>query len=203
MKLVAEGVAPQGAWFCPEAFKPAGKDYRSIAYHEIRCLVFGSIVNGATGIVPYKIGNPKAGYYQNAQSGIFETPDMRLGYLQGIGPELKGLEDVLLEPKRLPVATNNNHVIAMRKKHLGGEFVIAVNTMPDEYDCGIIGADLPDGAYRVLGENRTIVIRDGKLNDHFSGFATHIYTNDSTFLAPVDLATLTNEISKAKAASQP
>ena len=124
---------------------------------------------------------------------------MRLGYLQGIGPELRGLEAVLLEPERLSVATDRRHVIALRKKHNGGEFVIAVNTMSDECDCGITGENLPDGKYRVLGENREVEVRDGKLTDHFGGFATHIYTNDASYPVPVDIEALESEIAKAKA----
>ena len=199
MKLVNEGVAPHGAWFCPEAFKPGKAEYRSVTYREIRCLVFGSIVNGATGIVPFKIGDPKAKYYHNANSGIFETPDMHLGYLKGIGPELKGLEGVLLEPERLPVETGSKHIIVMRKKHEGKEFIFAVNTMSGAIECTLSGPGLPDGKYRVLGENRTVEVRNGKLNDSFAGFMTHIYTNAADYPAPVDIAALEAEIAKVDA----
>ena len=200
MKLVTDGVAPHGVWFCPEAFKPAHKEYRSVTYREIRCLVFGAIVNGAAGIVPYKIGNPKAKYYHNANSGIFETPDLHLGYLKGIGPELKGLENVLLEPQRLPVKTSSKHIIAMRKKYNGKEFIFAVNTMPDKIDAGLTG--LPDGKYRVLGENRTVEVRNGKLNDSFVGYMTHIYTNAADYPAPVDIFALEAEIARADSAAR-
>jgi len=197
MKLVNDGVAPHGAWLCPEAFKPGKAEYRSVTYREIRCLVFGGIVNGATGIVPYKIGDPRTRYYHNENnSGIFETPDMHLGYLKGIGPELKALEGVLLEPKRLPMESSSGHVIVMRKKHKGKEFIFAVNTMPDTLDCTLTGPGLPDGRYRVLGENRTVEVRNGKLNDSFVGYMTHIYTNDADYPAPVDIAALEGEIAK-------
>ena len=205
MKLANEGVAPHGAWFCPEAFKPGSADYRSVNYREIRCLVFGSIVNGAMGIVPYKIGEPGAGYHRkdgvsSEKSGIFESPDMHLGYLKGIGPELKALEPVLLEPERLPVETGAKNIIAMRKKHDGKEFIFAVNTMPDEAQITLSGKDVPDGEYKVLGENRTVTVRDGKLSDSFPGFMTHIYTNDGSFTAPVDIAALEAEIRQTEAA---
>lgn len=205
MKLVHDGVAPHGAWFCPEAFKPGSADYRSVNYREIRCLVFGSIVNGATGIVPYKIGEPNAGYHRkdgksSEKSGIFESPDMHLGYLKGIGPELKALEPVLLEPERLTVETGSKYIIAMRKKHNNKEFIVAVNTMPDELKADFSGSGLPDGEYRVLGENRTVTVKDGKLNDSFPGYMTHIYTNDDSFTSPVDIAALEEEIRQAEAA---
>ena len=196
-----EGVAPLGAWFCPEAFKPPHGGYRSLTYREIRCLVFGSLVNGATGMVPYKIGDPRTKYFHNQKNnGIFETPDMHLGYLKGIGPELKALEPVLLEPERLTVETGSKYIIAMRKRHNGREFIFAVNTMPDELKADFSGGDLPDGEYRVLGENRTVTVRDGKLNDSFTGYMTHIYTNDDSFTSLVDISALEAEIAKAEAA---
>lgn len=194
MKLVNETVAPYGTWFCPEAFKPRGKKNRSLTYREIRCIVYGSIVNGASGIVPYKIGNPEEKYYRPIRnSGIFIHPDMHIGYLKGIGPELKALEDMLLEPERLPVAVNNKLVIAMRKKLNGKDYITAVNTMPDTYNCTISG-NMPDGTYQVLGENRTVTVKNGKLNDKFVGFMTHIYTNDLEYKSAIDIAALENEI---------
>ncbi|MBQ9336509.1 MAG: hypothetical protein IJS14_04340 [Lentisphaeria bacterium] len=199
MKLVSDGVAPQGAWFCPEAFKPRRAENRSLTYREIRCIVFGAIVNGATGIVPFKIGDPPAKYYRNANSGIFESPDMHLGYLKGIGPELRGMDPVLLEPERLEVRTGNGHIIAMRKKHEGKEFIFAVNTMPDSIDCTLTGPGLADGKYRVLGENRTVEVRNGRLEDSFVGYMTHFYTNDAGYPAPVDIAALEAEIAEADA----
>ena len=84
----------------------------------------------------------------------------------------------------------------MRKKHNGKDFIIAVNTMPDDVTCTISAADLPDGTYRVLGENRAIEVKNNRLNDRFSGFMTHIYTNDATFPTPVDLSALENKIRK-------
>ena len=203
MKLVNDMVDPCGMWFCPEAFKPSGKKNRSLTYREIRCITFGSIVNGATGIVPYKIGDPNQKYYQPIRnSGIFVSPEMHLGYLKGIGPELKGLEKVLLEPERLDIKTSTHFVIAMRKKHNNKEFIVAVNTMPDTMNCTISAKGMPDGKYRVLGENRTVEVKNGKLTDNFIGYVTHIYTNDANFTAPVDVAALEKEIKKVDDAAR-
>ena len=203
MKLVNDMVDPCGMWFCPEAFKPRGKKNRSLTYREIRCITFGSIVQGATGIVPYKIGDPNEKYYQPIRnSGIFVSPEMHLGYLKGIGPELKGLEKVLLEPERLDSKTSTHFVIAMRKKHNNKEFIVAVNTMPDTMNCTISAKGMPDGKYRVLGENRTVEVKNGKLTDNFIGYVTHIYTNDANFTAPVDVAALEKEIKKVDDAAR-
>ena len=88
----------------------------------------------------------------------------------------------------------------MRKKHGGKEFIFAVNTMPEEAQITLSGKDLPDGEYRVLGENRTVAVKDGTLNDSFPGYMTHIYTNDDSFTSPVDIAALEEEIRQAEAA---
>ncbi len=202
MKLVNETVAPYGTWFCPEAFKPRSKKNRSLTYKEIRCLVFGTIVHGATGMVPYKIGDPQEKYYRPIRnSGIFISPEMHLGYLKGIGPELNAMENVLLEPEKLPISTSSNYIVAMRKKHNNKEFIIAVNSMPDTLKCNIGGKNLPDGTYRVLGENRTVTVKNGKFSDTFTNYATHIYTNDANYSNGVDIAALEAEIKKADEAA--
>jgi len=85
----------------------------------------------------------------------------------------------------------------MRKKHNGKEFIMAVNTMPDEFRCTLSG--LPDGQYRVLGENRSVEVKNGILNDLFAGFMTHLYTNAADFPAPVDIAALEKEIRETDA----
>ena len=199
MKLVNETVAPYGTWFCPQAFLAglsSGKS-RSLTYREIRGMVYGTIVHGATGIVPYKIGDPAQKYYQPFRnSGIFVSPDMHLGYLKGIGPELKALEGMLLEPEKLPVSTSTHYIIAMRKKYNNKEYIVAVNSMPDTLKCTISGKDLADGTYQVVGENRTVTVKNGKFNDSFEAHTAHIYTNDMSYKSPVNIPELEAEIKK-------
>ena len=90
----------------------------------------------------------------------------------------------------------------MRKKHNNKEFITAVNTMPDTMDCTISAKNMPNGKYRVLGENRTVEVKNGKLTDKFIGYATHIYTNDDKFTAPVDVTALEKEIKKVDDAAR-
>ena len=199
MKLVNEMVAPYGTWFCPQAFLAglsAGKS-RSLTYREIRGLVYGTIIHGATGMMPYKIGDPAQKYYQPIRnSGIFVSPDMHLGYLKGIGPELKALEGMLLEPEKLPITTSTHYIIAMRKKYNNKEYITAVNSMPDTLKCTISGKGMADGTYQVLGENRTITVKNGKFTDSFEAHTAHIYTNDMSCKSPVDIPALEAEIKK-------
>ncbi len=199
MKLVNEMVAPYGTWFCPQAFLAglsAGKS-RSLTYREIRGLIYGTIIHGATGMMPYKIGDPAQKYYQPIRnSGIFVSPDMHLGYLKGIGPELKALEGMLIEPEKLPITTSTHYIIAMRKKYNNKEYITAVNSMPDTLKCTISGKGMADGSYQVLGENRTITVKNGKFEDSFEAHTAHIYTNDMSCKSPVDIPALEAEIKK-------
>ena len=168
-----------------------------LTYREIRGLTFGTIIHGATGIVPYKIGDPAQKYYQPIRnSGIFVAPDMHLGYLKGIGPELKALEDMLLEPEKLPVSTSTHYIIAMHKKHNNKNYIVAVNSMPDTLKCTISAKDMADGTYQVVGENRTITVKNGKFTDSFDAHTAHIYTNDMSYKSPVDIPALEAEIKK-------
>ena len=68
--------------------------------------------------------------------------------------------------------------------------------MPDTYNCTLSG-NMPDGTYQVLGENRTVTVKNGKLNDKFVGYMTHIYTNDLKYKSAIDIAALENEIKLA------
>ena len=199
MKLVNETVAPYGTWFCPQAFiagLSSGKS-RSLTYRELRGMIFGTIIYGATGIVPYKIGDPEQKYYQPIRNGgIFVSPDMHLGYLKGIGPELKALEGMLLEPESLPVSTSTHYIPAMRKKYNNKDYIVAANSMPDTLKCTISGKGLADGTYQVVGENRTVTVKNGKFNDSFEAHSAHIYTNDMSYKSPVDIPALEAEIKK-------
>ena len=202
MKQVDAAVAPAGAWFCPEAFTPQDGKSRPIRFREIRGLVFGALILGATGILPYKIGDPKTQYYASGRnSGIFYAPDMHLGYLKGLGPELRSLEKVLLEPARFKITADRSELLVMRKKHDGGEFLFAVNSGDKPIQCRITAPGLQTQELRVLGEKRRIVLQNGCFNDRFAPHETHIYTDDGTFQEAVDIAALEKEISERDASA--
>ncbi len=195
MKMVNENIGSAGAWFCPEAFTPLKGNYRTISYREIRCIVYGSIVNGATAIMPYKIGDPPTKYYSTwVNAGIFYHPDMRLGYLEGMGPELKALENVLLEPQRLPVKSNNKDLLIMRKVCKGKTFVFAVNPTGKSFTAQLHLPGFSGGELKVFNEKRTVKLANGAFFDQFEPYATHIYTDCSTLKETVNVSELENKI---------
>ncbi len=203
MKMVNENVGSAGAWFCPEAFTPLKGNYRTISYREIRCIIYGSIVNGATGILPYKIGDPPTKYYSTwVNAGIFYHPDMRLGYLEGMGPELKALEDVLLEPQRLPVKSNNKDLLIMRKVCKGKTFVFAVNPTGKTFEAQLQLPGFTGDKLRVFNEKRNVKVAKAAFADTFNAYATHIYTDCSTIKETVNVAGLEEKIRLADKQAQ-
>ena len=201
MKMVDENIGNAGAWFCPEAFTPRGKRNRSLTYRELRCLVFGTIVNGATGMMPYKIGSTTQKYYIHSRnSGIFYTPDMRLGYLEGLGPELKALDGVLTSPEKLPAAADNSaNIMVMRKKYHNKEYIFAVNSSGKTIKSIITAPGLKAQELKVVSEGRTVKVANSAFSDEFAPHATHIYTDDLEFKSPINIYDLEAKIKKIDA----
>lgn len=195
MKMVHENIGSAGAWFCPQAFTQLDPKYRAIKYREIRALVYGAIVNGATAIIPYKIGNPSYQYYTaNTNTGIFYSPETRLGYLEGIGPELKSLEDVLVAPGRFEVKSNDKELLLMHKKYQGKSFVFAVNPIGKALTVTIELPGVDGDKLRVLNENRLVKLNGGTFTDDFAPYAVHIYTDSTTIKDVINVAELENKI---------
>ena len=198
MKLVNENIGSAGAWFCPEAFTPRGKKNRPMTYHELRCLIFGTIINGATGMMPYKIGSINQQYYIHGQnSGIFYTPEMRLGYLEGLGPELNALDGVLTSPEKLPAKTNAaSEIIVLRKNYQNKEYIFAVNSTGKAVKCTITAPGMKADKLQVFSENRTLKVANNSWQDDFAPYDCHIYTDNMTHKSPVDVNALKAKIRK-------
>ena len=198
MKTVNENIGDAGVWFCPEAFTPRGSKCRPLTYREIRCLVFGTIVNGATGMVPYKIGSINQQYFIHARnSGIFYTPEMRLGYLEGIGPELNALENILTSPDKLSAQiVPESKLQVLRKKYNNSDFIIAVNTTGSTVAGTITLPGLSDAALQVISEDRSVKMQSNTVKDEFAPYAVHIYTTDKNFKSPVNVAKLEAKIAQ-------
>lgn len=200
--LLMDKVLPyNGIWNIPQTFNgdcfiKGESPFRAPTFIENRCHVFCAIAGGATGMLPYKIGVPTVKYFQkHSNSGIYESPEMKVGFLEGILPELEALEKVLLSD-RLPDAVKSSSAdiktCTFRKD--GKYYIIAINPMPK--NVGKVTLTLPGKAvkYQVLGEKRNITAVNGKLTDSFSAKAVHVYTDDLQFKMPVDLAKVQQKI---------
>ena len=149
-------------------------------------------------MVPYKIGSITQQYYIHGKnSGIFYTPEMRLGYLEGLGPELNALDGVLTAPEKAPVEVDNKEIIAIRKKYKNKDFIIVVNTNSNTVKAAIKVPGINGNTLNVISENRTVTLNNSKISDNFEPFAVHIYTDDFNFKSPVNIYDLEAKIRKA------
>ena len=102
--MVAREKTDGAFWYTPQAFSresyPSPAHFvrpRGLNIPEIRASVYGSIAAGANGQLPFKIGDqdlPVGSADKNA--GIFNSEDMKKGYLDILGNEFKAMEAVLL-----------------------------------------------------------------------------------------------------------
>lgn len=195
MALMDRELIQEGIWYCPQAFDQDSfaereNNFRAPTYQETRCAVYASIVAGATGIVPYKIGEPRIKYFEHySNSGIFASPEMKIGFLDGIGPEIQSLSSVYLsETIKDAVAADCKDIKIMVKKYQGNYFIFAVNLSPEAIKDVVLHNAPASGRWKVICENRVI---NGTLKDSFAPHDVHVYT-DGDFKDPVDV----NEIKK-------
>ena len=197
----------EAVWFMPQAFNHGSffkkQDYPSPTYAETRCMVFGTIAAGASGMVPYKLGQPNVKYYEkHANSGIFFSPEMKLGWLEGIGPEIKNLAPVLVAEK-IKIKCSSEKLRVAGKKLNGKHFLIAVNPYPENAKAEIIWSDGNIRSLRVLGEKRTIPVKNGRFTAEFSPYMVHIFTDDANYPEGVDIAAVTARIAGEIKAERP
>lgn len=193
-------------WQCPQAYDNDSfqspdfvRERRAPNYTETRATVFGCIASGANGILPYKIGNPVCKYFvRNGNAGIFADPELKLGYLEGIMPELANLEKVLLADEFSISFSGNVKLRAFKYgKHC---FIIAANveTVPTELTMQLEKTDF----LRVLGEKRRITAGEkGLFKDKFAPLAVHIYTDSPDFPEAVDVEALKKKIAAERKAA--
>ena len=189
----------EAVWYMPQSFNHGSfykQRFPSPTYAESRVMVFGAVAAGATGMVPYKIGQENCRYFErHANSGIFFSPEMKLGWLEGLGPEIRNLSPVLLSGK-IPIRCSSGKIWAAGRKLNGRNFVIAVNPQTSAVDAEIVWPDSRTETLRVLGEKRSVALKNGKIVKTFAPYAVHVYTDDSQYPEGVDIAAVTDKIAK-------
>lgn len=190
MKQIRRGSAVPAVWNVPQAFvfHPEKTNNRTPTFPEVRCAVYCAITAGANGILPYQTGNPKR------KNGMHTSPDMRLGYLKAVCPELAQLGPVLTsETVNGLITANNPDLLLMVKRYKGKLTVIAVNPHPASIGKVVLN-NMPPGKWKVLSEKRTVTASGRKLTDNFGKKAVHIYMQDLNYPDRVDLAKIQAQI---------
>ena len=167
---------------------------------ETRCTVWGTIAAGASGIFPFKIGTPEVKYFQrHPNSGIYASPEMHLGWLKVIMPELKNLSPVLTA-KTISVSAVPANPVALRvgaRQYKGKNFVFASNMKNTAVKVSIVWPDKAVRSVKVLGENRRVKVVDGKVAETFNPSEVHIYTDDTSYPEGVNIPAVKAEIKAA------
>ena len=122
---------------------------------------------------------------------------MRLGYLEGIGPELNVLENVLTSSDKLSAQVMpESKLQILRKKYNNSDFIIAVNTTASTVAGTITLPGLTNATLQVVSEDRSVKMHNNTIKDEFAPNAVHIYTTDKNFKSPVNVAKLEAKIAK-------
>ena len=155
--------------------------WRSPTYLEERCMAYMGLVEGAKAVIPYKIGDP--GWQPGTPTGnrgIYSSPEMRIGMLEGVGPELAQLSHVVLAPESpRAVECDQESVITLLKDHEGHLYLLTVNTSTEPVSPNITIERLGSTSLHVFWENRDIDVAGGAFSDEFDGLSAHVYTTDA------------------------
>ena len=140
------------------------KNTRYPTVQEIRTMSYLAVVHGAKGVI----------YWYNATLKARALwPAMKL-----FGQEFKFISPFLLAPSNLPYQiTGPIHYLI--KKVNGKVCLIAVNPKGKTVKA-TINVNSKNMTYNVLSENRTVKVINGKINDSFEPYATHIYCSFKT-----------------------
>jgi len=177
MKKVVENSKPvfmvlQG--FSWEMLNPEGKrDEKMIrypTYEESRFMAFNAIVHGATGIIYWG-------------TGFTPQPSQFISDLNRVTKELAGLQEILSSVNvKISIGTEYYELrysvdagVEFRMKKVNEKtYLITVNS--DKNPVKITFSNLEKHkTAKVLNEDRTIPLNDGKLTDYYEPFGVHIY----------------------------
>jgi len=177
---------PVAVWLAQQTFdrgdfRPNEREkWRSPTYIEERCMAYMGLVEGAKAVIPYKIGAPdwEPGT-PTGNRGIYSSSEMRIGMLEGVGPELAQLAPVvLMADSPRDVQCDQDQIITLLKEDAGHLYLMAVNTSPDPVSASITLDGGGSRSLHVFWENRVVESSDGMLTDAFDSFAVHVYTTD-------------------------
>ena len=171
-----------------------------MTFVETRCTVWGAIAAGASGILPFKVGSPEVKYFQrHPNSGIYASPEMHLGWLKVIMPELKNLAPVLLS-KTVKVHAMPLDRTALRvtaREYKGKYFVVVANMLRKEVEVSVKWPGKNAKTIRVLGEKRQLKTVGGKVTESIKPYEVNIYTDDMSYPEGVDILAVKAQIKAA------
>ena len=204
LHAVVEKVGREAVCYVPQAFERNSfsqklENYRAMTYRELRASVFAGITAGVRGTVPYKIGDIKTKYKELVpNAGIFSDPNMKLGFLKGIMPELNALNDALLAPKAAKQATVDKEDIRQITLDLNGAlYVFLVNLKPVPLGRATVTWPGKDASkVRLLGENGKLLAKGNTIAIDFGKYDAFVLTDDPKAKPTVNVLAVEKAIEK-------
>lgn len=162
-------------WNCMECTRISNPGVKPTP-EQVRAEVWMSIIHGSRGLIWFVHQfNPSF----NAKA-LLDDPEM-LAAVTKINLQVKELAPVInsnapANSAKVISSNENFPVHIMTKKHNGATYIFAVSMYKRDTNAtfsidGLTGANSAE----VLGENRTIPVKDGMFKDDFTGYAVHIY----------------------------
>jgi hypothetical protein len=146
---------------------------------QVRSQVWMSIIHGSRGII-YFVHQFKPHFIEAA---IFEDPEM-MREMTKLNALIQSLAVVINSPdtndiKKLTTTGPDTPIAAITKRHESFLYVLSV-AMRNKETTGIFEFDqtFPDQEAEVLGENRTVQVRNGILKDRYVPYEPHMYKID-------------------------
>jgi len=175
VQRLAEWSAPgQVVWNCIECTRISSD--RKPAPHQVRAEVWISLIHGSMGLL-YFVHEWKPRFNEHA---LPDDPEM-LAAVTAINRQIRELAPVLNSPAvpgsvRVTSSNSSVPIAAMAKRYGGPAYVFAVGMRDGQTTGTFKVTDLPQAASaEVLGEGRTIPVRDGTLEDAFGPYDVHLY----------------------------
>jgi hypothetical protein len=149
----------------------AWPEQRAPSADELRNMTYQALVNNVRGIIYYTYDD---GYWR-----IEEHPAV-LEAVQQLAPEIARLAPVLLDGIYTPLVADQPAVLAAQWQHLGGRYLIAVNTAADAASVRISLPDAPVGQLTPLFAERPagMQLTSRGLEGTLTALAVHVYQLD-------------------------
>lgn len=184
LEYVAKGVdrlvhwterKPQLVWNCLECTHISNPD-RKPTPHEVRAEAWMSLIHGSRGLI-YFVHEFKPKFREAA---LLADAEM-LAAVTKLNQEIGSLAPVLNEPSvaeamRGRVSAKTGAVDVMTKRHNNGTYVFAVEMEGKQASADFkLSSGKPAQTIEVIGEDRSIALREGGFTDTFKPWDVHLY----------------------------
>jgi hypothetical protein len=162
-------------WNCIECTRISNPNTKATP-HQVKCEVWMSLIHGSMGLI-YFVHEWQPRFNESA---LLSDPEM-ISAVTAINHQITELAPVLNSPtieKAASVSSSNEAVpvATMAKKHNGATYLFAVGMRGDKTTATFTLQHTESiKTVEVIGENRTIPVKDGVFKDSFEAWNVHLY----------------------------